>query len=99
MIYLAQLVWYPQIHRDIVALAQRCKQCTRTGKNLKPIIPKNVELPPLSEPNKVQMDFAGPITINRDIYILVTIDRYSRYPHAETYTNCDTDSYKLPKRI
>ena len=40
MIYLAQLIWYPQIHRDIVALAQRCKQCTKTGKNLKPIIPK-----------------------------------------------------------
>ena len=95
MIYLAQFVWYPQIHRDIVALAQRCKQCTRSGKNLKPIIPKNkhVELQQLSEPNEeVQKDFAGPITNNnRDIYILVTIDRYSRYPQAETYTNCDTE--------
>ena len=34
MIYLAQLIWYPQIHRDEVALAQRCKQCTKTGKKL-----------------------------------------------------------------
>ena len=41
MIYLGQIMWYPQIHQDIVALAQRCKQCTRTGKNLKSIIPKN----------------------------------------------------------
>ena len=41
----------------------------------------------------IQMDFAGPITKNnRDTYILVTIDRYSRYPHAETYNNCDTDT-------
>ena len=32
MIYLAQLIWYPKIHRDIVTLAQRCKQCTKTGK-------------------------------------------------------------------
>ena len=39
------------------------------------------------------MDFAGPITNNnKDTYILVTIDRYSRYPHAETYNNCDTDT-------
>ena len=40
MIYLAQLVWYPDIHRDIVALTQKSKQCTKTGKNLKPNIPK-----------------------------------------------------------
>ena len=96
MIYLAQLIWYPQIHRDVVALAQRCNQCTKTGKNLKPINPKNkhLSLPTLSEPNEgIQMDFAGPITNNnKDIYILVTIDRYSRYPHAITYDNCDTDT-------
>ena len=41
------------------------------------------------------MDFAGPIpyknsTQNR--YILVTVDRLSRYPHAETFTNCDTNT-------
>ena len=96
MIYLAQLIWYPQIHRNVVALAQRCKQCTKTGKNLKPIISKNkhASLPTLSEPNEeIQMDFAGPITNNnKDTYILVTIDRYFRYPHAETYNNCDTDT-------
>ena len=82
MIYLAQLICYPQIHRDVVALAQRCKQCTKTGKNLKPIIPKNkhTSLSTLSEPNdEIQMDFAGPITNNnRDTYKLLTIDRYSR---------------------
>ena len=39
------------------------------------------------------MDFAGPITNNnKDTYILVTVDRYSRCPHAETYNNCDTDT-------
>ena len=97
MIYVAQLIWYPQIHRDVVALAQRCKQCSKTGKNLKPIIPKNkhTSLPTLSEPNEeTQMDFAGPITNNnnKDTYILVTRDRYFRYPHAETYNNCDTDT-------
>ena len=96
MMYLAQLIWYPQIHRDIVALAQRCKQCTKTGKNLKPILPRNkyAKLPTQAEPNEeIQMDFAGPITNNnRDTYILVTVDRYSRYPHAEIYNNCDTNT-------
>ena len=39
------------------------------------------------------MDFAGPLTNNnKDTYILVTVDRYSRYPHAEIYNNCDLDT-------
>ena len=39
------------------------------------------------------MDFAGPLTnSNKDTYILVTVDRYSRYPHAEIYKNCDKDT-------
>ena len=48
----------------------------------------------MSEPNgEIQMDSAGPIANNiKDTYILVTKNRYSRYPHAETYTNCDTDT-------
>ena len=51
-------------------------------------------LPTLSERNEeIQMDFARPITNNiKDTYILVTIDRYTRYPHAEIYDNCDTDT-------
>ena len=39
------------------------------------------------------MDFAGPLTNNnKDTYILLTVARYSRYPHAEIYNNCDTDT-------
>ena len=96
MVYLTQLTWYPQIHRDIVTLAQKCKQCNKPDQNLKPIIPKNkiVDLPRPSESNEeVQMDFARPITSNnRDTYILVTIDEYSDYPNAEAYNNCDTET-------
>ena len=59
-------------------------------------MPKNkyTELPPPTEPNEeIQMDFVGPLTNNnKDTYILVTVDRYSRYPHAEIYNNCDTDT-------
>ena len=96
MISLAQLILYPQIYRDILALAQKCKQCTKIDKNLKIIIAKNknVELLTISEPNEeVQMDIAGAIEKNnRDTYILVTIERHSRYQHAEAYTNCDTET-------
>ena len=96
MLALAQLIWYPHVHSDIVAQAQACRHCTEKGKNLKPLIPKSQlgQLPVLSEPNEeVQMDLAGPIPF-KDIvqsnYISVTVDRLSRYPHAETYNNCDT---------
>ena len=96
MLALAQLIWYPHIHSDIVAQAQACCHCTEKGKNLKPLIPKTRvgNLPPLSEPNEeVQMDFAGPIPFKDNTlsnYILVTVDRLSRYPHAEVFNNCDS---------
>ena len=41
------------------------------------------------------MDFAGPIPIKNNTqnnYILVTVDRLSRYPHAEIFNNCDTNT-------
>ena len=96
MLALAQLIWYPHIHSDIVAQAQACRHCTEKGKNLKPLIPNTQvgNLPPLSEPNEeVQMDFAGPIPFKDNAlsnYILVTVDRLSRYPHAEVFNNCDS---------
>ena len=51
-------------------------------------------LPKLSEPNEeTQMDFAF-LYKNRILnnYILVTVDRLSRYPNAETYNNCYTNT-------
>ena len=41
------------------------------------------------------MDFAGPIPYKNStqiIYILVTVDRLSRFPHRETFHNCDTET-------
>ena len=41
------------------------------------------------------MDFAGPIPYKNNTqnnYILVTVDRLSRYPHAERFKNCDTNT-------
>ena len=97
MIRLANLIWFPQIHRTIALRAENCRQCLDQGKNLKPIIPKSGlgALPKLSEPNEeLQLDFAGPILDmkNNDIehYILAAVDRFSRYPSAVVHTNCDT---------
>ena len=114
MMYVAQLIWFHRIHRDIVLIAQRCKPCTLRGKNLKPLIPENkhTHLPNLQEPNEeVQIDITGPMKENnKESYILVSVDRFSRYPHAKAYHNCDTETaieylksyltfYSIPRTI
>ena len=98
MLRLADLVWFPRIHREVTAKAQSCGDCIKKGKNLKPLTPKNSlgTLPKLSEPNEeVQLDFAGPIPIRehkQNYYILVSVDRLTRYPHAEVFKDCDTQT-------
>ena len=97
MMHLANLIWFPRIHREILTLTQNCQLCIKIGKNLKPLIPKNKisELPQLTEPNEeVQLDFAGPVLDekHKDLYILASVDRYSRYPHAKVYHNCDAET-------
>ena len=95
---LANLVWYPHIHIKIAAQAQSFKHCIEKGKILKPLIPKNNigPLPSLIESNEeIQKDFAGPMPYKNSTqnhYILVTVDRLSRFPHAETFKNCDTNT-------
>ena len=95
---LAKLIWWPHIHSEIVSKAKACRQCIDKGKNLKALIPKTNlgQLPSLIEPNQEnQMDFAGPIPYKNTTqknYILVTVDRLSRYPNAELFHNCDTET-------
>ena len=38
MLRLADLVWFPRIHRDLTTKAQSCGDCIKKGKNLKPLI-------------------------------------------------------------
>ena len=33
MIHLANLIWFPRIHREIVTLTQNCQPCIKIGKN------------------------------------------------------------------
>ena len=47
----------------------------------------------LTEPNQeIQLDFAGPIKskIRGDVYILVAVDRFSKWPTAQICKNTDT---------
>ena len=49
---------------------------------------------PVVEPNEeVQLDFAGPLPdeLNRDAYILVAIDKWSKFPTAKVVSNTTAD--------
>ena len=92
MLSLAQNIWWPYIHRDILAKASECKACTEIGKNLKSVIShrKWSPLPKCIEPNdEIQIDFGGPILNEKgtEQYFITSIDRYSKYPIAETVNN------------
>ena len=81
MLQLADLIWFPCIHRVVTNKAQSCPDCIKNGKNLKTIQCKSQlgTLPKLNKPNEeIQMDFAGPLTFreHRDnYYILGKVDR------------------------
>ena len=96
MLDLCQHVWFPHIHRTIVHMAQNCKQCMEQRKNLKPILGKKHSflMEPVVEPNEeVQLDFAGslPDEINKDAYIVVAIDKWSKFPTAKVVSNTTAD--------
>ena len=58
------------------------------GKNL------SFQMEPVVEPNEeVQLDFAGPLPdeLNRYAYILVAIDKWSKFPTAKVVSNTTAD--------
>ena len=96
MLDLSHHVWFPHIHRSIMQMAQNCKHCTKQGKNLKHIIGKKHSflMESVVEPNEeVQLDFVGPLPdeLSRDAYILVAIDKWSKFPTAKVLTNTTVD--------
>ena len=92
MLSLAQNIWWPYIHRDILAKTIECKACMEIGKNLKSVIShrKWAPLPKCVEPNdEIQIDFGGPILNEKMIeqYFITSVDKYSKYPTAEIVNN------------
>ena len=78
-------VWWPQIHRQIVATAKTCKNCQKAGKNLKVLKRQKQfgELKCTKEVNEeIALDFMGPFANapKQKKYILVAIDHFSAYP-------------------
>ena len=69
-------------------MAEECRSCTRYGKNAKYIIRKNSAkpLPLLTQPGQeLQLDYADPLDDHKGkkIYLLVAIDRYSKFPSVK----------------
>ena len=96
MLNICQNVWFLHIHRSIVQMAKNCKHCTEQGKNLKLIIGKNcsIQKDSIVEPNEEeQLDFAGalPDDLNNDAYILVAIDKWSKFPTVKVVSNTTKD--------
>ena len=88
MLGVSQYLWWPHLNKDIVNLAEKCRSCTRYGKNVKYLIPKNTSkpLPLLTQPGQeVQLDYAGPKENQKGkkIYLLVAIDRFSKFPSVK----------------
>ena len=91
----AESFWWPGIYRDIREKVNRCTPCRLSGKNFKTQIPKTEQnkLELLSEPNlELQLDFAGPIKSRSqgNLYILVSVDRFSKWPTAMICKNTDS---------
>ena len=91
----SETFWWPGIFKDIRTKVENCTSCRMSGKNLETQIPSTEKnyLEILTEPNQeIQLDFAGPINSKSwdTLYILVAVDRFSRWPTAKTCSRTDT---------
>ena len=87
--------WWPGLYREIREKTENCTSCRASGKNITTQIPSteknNLEI--LYEPNQeIQLDFAGPIKPKSrgNVYILVAVDRFSKWPTAQSCKNTDS---------
>ena len=92
---LAEAFWWPGMNREIQEKAESCPSCRAAGKNITIQIPSTEKnsLEILTEPNQeIQLDFAGPIKSKSrgNVYILVAIDRFSKWPTAQICKSTDT---------
>ena len=92
----AREVWFPYLHRSLVAAADGCKECTDADKSLKQLGAKN-DIGKVYEPREpnecLQLDFWGPIRYFNETSknVLVAVDRFSRWPSAMICWNNKSD--------
>ena len=77
---LREKVWFPGIDKLVKETLDRCIPCQATGQP-NPPIPIRMTPMPDGPWQKVHADFYGPLPTGE--YLLVLIDRYSRYPEVE----------------
>ena len=96
MFNVASDVCFPYIHRSLVASADGCKECTDSGKSLKPLCAKG-DIGKVYEPREpnecLPLDFWGPIKYPNESskYVLVSVDRFSRWHSAMICGNKKSD--------
>ena len=94
----AKPFWWPKLTKEIQNKCDECIPCKMAGKSIKPQIPMSEinYLPPADKPNQeIQLNFIGPIRFKqRRFYILISIDRYSRWPAA---CICEAPTVKTAK--
>ena len=92
---LADYLWWPHIYREIYHHGRTCTQCLKAGKNIKVLLGTNniSKLPTLTFANEeINLDFAGPLDASwgNNKYILLCIDRYTKFPSAEIVNKTST---------
>jgi transposase InsO family protein len=94
---LREKVWWPRMLSDIVNYVRKCNECQRSKSE------RNVYLPrPMSVPTgpwtHVAIDHIGPFptTNNGNKYILVIVDRFTKYAEA---VPCEDDAAHTTARI
>ena len=82
----AKLFRWPKLTKEIQNKCDECIPCKKTSESIKPQIPMSEinYLPPTDKLNEeIQLDFIGPIKFKQQrFFILISIDRYSRWPAA-----------------
>ena len=85
-------VWWPQIHRQIVASAKTCESCQNAGKNIR-VIKRQSEFETIQKAKHVNeeraLDFMGPFAgaPENKKYLLVAIDQLSANPTLKIVKN------------
>ena len=92
----ARHFWWPKMTEAIQKKCESRIPCKMSGKNIKPNIPSTEKnnLPRLDNPDEeIQLDFIGPITVdNRRFHILLSMDRFSKWPAASFCTSTDGET-------
>ena len=86
-------VWFPEIDKLTKETLDRCIPCQAVGRPAPPQ-PLQISKMPTGPWQKVHIDFYGPMPTSE--YLLVVIDRYSRFPIVEMVKSTKAKSI-IPK--